>query len=31
MPTPLKIIVICTSCGAAAPYQPPDINHPFGV
>lgn len=26
-----NVIVICTNCGAMAPWDPPDLNHPFGV
>ena len=26
-----KIIVICQQFGMAAPYDPPDVNHPWGV
>ena len=26
-----KVVVICTACGVAADYDPPDGSHPFGV
>ena len=25
------VIVICTRCGKMAPYDVPDINHPYGT
>jgi len=27
----MKVVVICTGCGALAPHDPPDDSHPQGV
>lgn len=31
MAGPLDVVMICTKCGALAPYTPPDINNPWGT